>query len=163
MSLLQDSYFVVGISFVLFFAILAYLGVPGRLGAMLDARAAKIRADLDEARRLREEAQSLLSSYERKQKDVERLAAEIVERARADAAAAAEDGKAALERTVARRLKAAEDQIASAEAKAVREIRERAAQIAVAAAAEVIALRMTDGDAGALIDRAIAETARRLN
>jgi F-type H+-transporting ATPase subunit b len=163
MSLLYDTHFVVGISFVLFFALLAYLKVPGRLGAMLDGRAAKIRADLDEARRLREEAQSLLASYERKQKEVEKLAEEIIARARADAEQAAEAGKASLASAVERRLKAAGDQIAAAETAAVRQIRERAAQIAVAAAAEIMAKNMPEKDAGALIDAAIAETGKRLN
>ncbi|MEL6235385.1 MAG: ATP F0F1 synthase subunit B [Pseudomonadota bacterium] len=162
MSLLLNTDFLVVVSFVLFFAILYYFGVHKLLGSMLDKRADKIRSDLDEARALREEAQALLASYERKQKEVEKLAEEIVNRAAEDARAASAAGKEELERTVARRLRAAEDQIASAEASAIRQVRNEAITVAVAAATEVMRAKMSDSDAAGLIDAAIKETGARL-
>ena len=98
------------------------------LAGMLDKRADGIRTDLDEARGLREEAQALLASYERKQREVQDQADRIVAQARAEAEAAAEQAKADLRQSIDRRLAAAEDQIASAEAAAVREVRDRAVQ-----------------------------------
>jgi F-type H+-transporting ATPase subunit b len=122
---------------------------------MLDKRAEGIQSELDEARALREEAQTLLASYERMQKDVQDKAARIVEQARADAAAVAEQAKEDLKVSIARRMQAAEDRIASAEAGAVREVRNQAISIAIAAAQEVIAKQMTATDANKLIDDAI--------
>jgi F-type H+-transporting ATPase subunit b len=129
----------------------------------LDARAEAIRRDLDEARAIREEAQGLLAQYERKQKEVKDLAAEIVEKAKVEAARAAESGKEDIRRTVERRLKTATDQIAAAEAAAVKEIRDKAAAIAVAAAGEVIRTRMSGDDAEALIAGAIGEVEAKLH
>lgn len=163
MPFYYDSTFVVAVSFVLFLGILVWAGVPGMIAKALDARAAKIRHDLDEARRLRDEAQTLLASFERKQKDVERLASEILARAADDARAAADAGRAELERTVARRLRSAEDQIASAEQAAIRQVRDEAVNVAVAAAAAVLRESMTPERGAALTDAAIAETTRRLN
>ncbi|SRR6056297_49556 len=155
--------FVVLIGFVLFLAILFYFNVPSLLGGMLDKRAEGIKSDLDEARALREEAQTLLASYERKQREMAEQSERIVAQARADAEAAAETAKADLARSIERRLAAAEDQIASAEAKAVRAVRDRAVEVAIAAAGEIIAGRMAAADANSLIDASIDEVAARLN
>jgi F-type H+-transporting ATPase subunit b len=152
---LSNTNFVVLIAFLLFVALLVYLKVPTLLGGMLDKRAEGIQSELDEARALREEAQTLLASYERMQKDVQDKAARIVEQARADAAAVAEQAKEDLKVSIARRMQAAEDRIASAEAGAVREVRNQAISIAIAAAQEVIAKQMTATDANKLIDDAI--------
>ncbi|HEU0220689.1 MAG TPA: ATP F0F1 synthase subunit B [Paracoccaceae bacterium] len=163
MSLVYDTNVIYLVSFLIFIGILIWAKVPALIGRALDGRAARIRGEIEEARRLREEAQSLLASYERKQKEVERLAEDIIERAREDAQAAAAAGKANLERAVARRLKAAEDQIAAAEAAAIRQIRDKAASIAVAAAAEIMAKSMPPEEGARLIDAAIEETAKRLH
>jgi F-type H+-transporting ATPase subunit b len=112
---------------------------------VLDQRATDIQAELDEARRLREEALELHASFERKQEEVKDEAARIVDKAKADAQLAAEQTKADIEASIARRLKAAEDQIASAEASAVRQVRDQATAVAIAAAGDVIAKKM-DGD-----------------
>ncbi|MCZ4352577.1 F0F1 ATP synthase subunit B [Roseovarius aestuarii] len=152
---LSNSNFVVLIAFILFIALLLYLKVPTLLGGMLDKRAEGIQSELDEARALREEAQTLLAEYERKQKEVQERAARIVEQAKSDAAAAAEQAKEDLKVSIARRMQAAEDRIASAEAAAVREVRDSAVTIAVAAARDVIAKQMTATDANKLIDDAI--------
>lgn len=160
---LHNTNFVVLISFVLFIAVLVYLKVPGMLGGALDKRADGIRSELDEARALREEAQTILGSYERKQREVQDQADRIIAAARADAANAAEQAKTDLQKSIARRLAAAEDQIASAQAAAVRDVRDRAIAIAVAASAEVLAKQMTAAQANSLIDGAIAEVDAKLH
>lgn len=160
---LQNSDFVVLVAFILFFAVLFYLKVPGKIGGMLDGRADGIKSELDEARALREEAQSLLASYERKQKEVQEQADRIVAQAKLDAAAVADQAKADLEASIARRLRAAEDQIASAEAGAVKEVRDRAVVIAISAARELIAKQMTAADGNKLIDEAIATVEAKLH
>ena len=163
MSLLQDSHFVVGISFVVFFGLLAYLGVHKLIGRALDDRAGRIREELDEVRRLREEAQAIFAEFERKHREVDTQVGEIVAHAKAEAEQAAEQAKADLAASIERRLKGAEEQIAMAEANAVREVRDRAVQVAIAAAAEVMAARLTTGDADALVDDAIRSVGERLH
>ncbi|MEL7082636.1 MAG: ATP F0F1 synthase subunit B, partial [Pseudomonadota bacterium] len=121
---LSNTDFVVSISFLIFIGILVYFKVPGMLGRMLNDRAAGIESELEEARALREEAQTLLASYERKQKEVQEQADRIVAHAKTDAEEAAELAKADLEASIARRLAAATEQIASAEASAVKEVRD---------------------------------------
>ena len=163
MSLFQDSHFTVAVAFFLFLGLLAYLGVHRLVGKMLDDRAERIRSELDEARRLREEAQATFAEFERQSREVEAQAGEIVAHAKAEAEKAAEIAKADLAHSIERRLKAADEQIAMAEASAVREVRDRAIQVAVAAAAEVMAAKMTDEKAGALIDDAIKAVGERLH
>lgn len=160
---LANTDFIVLLAFILFIAILVYFKIPKLLGGMLDKRAEKIRSDLDEARALREEAQTLLASYERKQAEVKDQAERIVEAAKTEAAAAAEAAKADLEASIQRRLAAADDQIASAEASAVKTVRDRAVSIAVATAGEVVAKQMTDASAAELIDRSIDEVSGKLH
>ena len=160
---LQNTNFVVLIAFILFIAVLLYLKVPSLLGGMLDKRAEGIKSELDEARALREEAQTLLASYERKQKEVQEQADRIVAHAKEEASEAAEQAKEDLKGSIARRLQAAEDQIASAEAGAVKEVRDRAVTIAVAAAKDVIAKQMTAADGNKLIDDAIGEVEAKLH
>jgi F-type H+-transporting ATPase subunit b len=160
---LANTDFVVLISFILFLGLLAYFKVPGLLTKMLDERADGIRKDLDEARALREEAQTLLASYERKQKDVQVQAERIVEAARADAAATAEQAKRELESTITRRLAAADEQLASSEASAVKAVRDQAITIAIAAASEVMAKQMDATKAGTLIDDGIREVRAKLH
>jgi F-type H+-transporting ATPase subunit b len=163
MSFFGNSNLVVALSTGLFVLLIIYLKVPGKVAGMLDARADRIRNELEEARRLREEAQTLLASYERKQKEVEDQAQQIVANAKAEAEHAAVQAKADLEKSIARRLKAANDQIASAEASALKEVRDRAVSIAVKAAGEVIAKQMTAKSGGALIDDAIKEVGEKLH
>jgi F-type H+-transporting ATPase subunit b len=163
MDFLNNTDIVVAIGFLIFVGILVYFGVPGMITSRLDARAVKIQADLDEARALREEAQALLASYERKQREVKDLAEDIVTKARAEAEKAAEVGKEDIRRSVARRLRTATDQIDAAEKAAVRQIRDRAVAVAVAAAGDVIRDTMKVGDSDALIDASIAEVRDRLH
>ncbi|MEM9432448.1 MAG: F0F1 ATP synthase subunit B [Pseudomonadota bacterium] len=160
---LRNTDFVVLVSFLLFVALLVYLKVPGMLMGLLDKRAEGIKSDLDEAKALREEAQTILASYERKQKDVAVQAERIVETARKDAEAAAVQAKEDLKQSIARRLAAAEEQITSAEAAAVKSVRDSAVSAAIAAAGDVVAAKTSAADQNALIDAAIADVANKLH
>lgn len=160
---LFNTNFVVLIAFLLFVGALVWLRVPGLVAAQLDKRAEGIRAELDEARAIREEAQSLLASFERKQKEVRGQAERIVAHAREEAAEAADKAKEDLKASIARRLRAAEDQIASAEAGAVKAVRDRAIAVAVAAATEVVAREITAAQGNKLIAAAIADVEAKLH
>ncbi|WP_170428877.1 F0F1 ATP synthase subunit B [Ruegeria arenilitoris] len=160
---LANTDFVVFLGFIVFIAVLFYFKVPGMIGGALDNRAEGIKSELDEARALHEEARSLLASYERKQREVQTQADAIVAAAKDDAALAAEQAKADLEKSIARRLAAAQDQIASAEASAVKEVRDQAITVAVSAANAVLAKQMTATQANKLIDAAIADVGDKLH
>lgn len=160
---LRNTDFVVIIAFLVFIGILLYFKVPGTVGGMLDARGATIKAELDEARALREEAQALLASYERKQKDVAEQAERIVANARDEAQRAANTAKEEIRMSVARRLASAEEQLASAEAAAIKTVRDSAIVAAVGAAREVIAAQMSATDGNKLIDEAIATVDAKLH
>ncbi len=160
---LHNTDFIVFLAFILFIAVLFYFKVPTMLGGMLDKRAEGIQSELDEARALREEAQTLLASYERKQKEVQEQADRIVEHAKAEATTAAELAKEELKASIARRMAAAEDQIASAQASAVKEVRDQAVTVAIGAARDVIAAQMTAAQGNKLIEDAIAEVDAKLH
>lgn len=160
---LSNTDFVVAISFFLFVAVLFKFKVPSILGGLLDKRAEGIQAELDEARALREEAQSLLASYERKQLEVQEQADRIVAAAKEGAAEAAEQAKADLVTSIERRVQAARDQIASAETSAVNQVRDEAVRIAIKAASDVVAKEMSAAKAGSLIDDAIGTVQAKLH
>jgi F-type H+-transporting ATPase subunit b len=160
---LQNTNSVVLIAFIVFIGILIYMKVPAKLTGMLDARAATIKAELDEARSLREEAKSILATYERRQKEVQEQADRIVAQAKDEAMAAAEQAKADLKTSIARRLASATEQIASAEAAAIRQVREQAISVAVAAAGDVLSKQMTAEATSTSIDEAIAQVEARLH
>ena len=131
------------VGLILFFALLWYLKVPGKVGAMLDKQADNIKQELDGARQLREEAQALMAEYQRKRKEAEAEAEQIVADAKVEADRLAEEAKAALEEMIARRTKAAEAKIAQAEANAIAEVRSRAADVAAKAAEVLVASSTT--------------------
>jgi F-type H+-transporting ATPase subunit b len=160
---LANTNFIVLLAFIVFVGILLYVKVPAKIAALLDTRAVQIKAELEEARSLREEAKKLLASYERKQKDVQEQSDRIVASAKEEAMTAAAQAKADLKLSIARRLAAAEDQIASAEAGAIRQVREQAIAIAVSAAGDVLAKQMTAEGAQASIDVAIAQVEAKLH
>ncbi len=160
---LSNTNFIVAIAFVLFVAILLKAKVPAKLGGLLDARAVAIKAELDEARSLREEAKTILASYERKQKEVQEQSERIVANAKEEAMTAAAQAKEDLKVSIARRVAAAEERIASAQAGAVREVREKAVEIAVSVAGEVLAKQMTADVAAASIDDAIAQVEAKMH
>jgi len=159
----RSTEFVVTCAFILFLGVLAYAKVPTLIGTLLDRRAAGIKADLDEARALHEEARKLLGSYEQKFREVQVQSLAIVDGARREATAAAEQAKVDLQSSVARRLKSAEDQIASAEAAAVRAVRDQAVNVAVAAAGDLIARQMSAAERSKLVDSAIGEVEAKLH
>ncbi len=160
---LRNTDFVVLIAFIVFVGVLVFFKVPGLIGGLLDKRSNGIRSELDEARALREEAQTLLASYERKQKEVQDQADRIVANARAEAEDAAAQAKIDLETSIARRMKAAEEQIKSAEQAAVREVRDSAIAVAIAAAKDVISAQVTAEKANSMLDSSIEEVKTRLN
>ncbi|WP_246237269.1 ATP F0F1 synthase subunit B [Halovulum dunhuangense] len=160
---LDNTDFVVLLGFLIFVGVLLYFGVPKLITSKLDARAEEIRNELDEARTMREDAQSLLAEFEKRKEEVSDQAASIVAAAKSEGESALAAAKADLEATMARRLNAATEQIASAEQAAVREVRDRAVAVAVKAAAEVIAQKMNATQADALIDKAIAEVKGKLH
>ncbi len=160
---LRNTDFVVLLAFLLFIGIILYFKIPSKIGEMLDARSASIKSELDEARALRDEAQSLLASYERKQKEVQEQADRIVAAARDEAQEAAVSAKDDIATSITRRLAAAEEQIQSAQASAIKEVRDQAVLVAVGAAQDVIAKQMDAKSANALIDDAIAQVSAKLH
>ncbi len=160
---LHNTNFIVLMAFILFIAVLFYFKVPTLLIGMLDKRADGIKSELEEARGLREEAQTLLASYERKQQEVKDQADRIVTAAKAEAQEAADQARADLEKSITRRIAAAEEQINSAQSAAVKEVRDQAIVIAIAAAKDVIAKKMTAAEGNALIDSAIADVDAKLH
>lgn len=160
---LKNTDFIVAISFLLFIAVLFYFKVPKLLGGLLDKRAKTIRAELDEAKSLREEAQTVLASYERKSREVEAQSKKIVEQAKEEARLAAEQAKEDLKASMERRIAAAEDQITSAQDKAIKEVKDEAVRVAVAAAQAVIAGQMTAAQGNKLIDEAITAVGDKLH
>jgi len=133
------------------------------LTGMLDERAAKIKAELDEAQKLKEDAQKMLGQFQRKQRDALQEAEAIIAHAREEAGRFAERSMRELEATIKRRQRLAEEKIALAEAKAITEVRNTAVDIAMGAARQVIAERLGDTQGQALVDQAIAELPQRLN
>lgn len=160
---LRNTNFIVLLAFILFVAILLWVKVPAKLGAMLDGRAQAIKAELEEAKALREEAKAILASYERKSKEMMEQSDRIVAAAKAEAQAAAVAAKEDLKTSIARRLAAAEERIASAEAGAIREVRERAVDVAIAAASSVLSKQFAADGAAATIDDAIDQVAAKLH
>ena len=133
-----DAEFWVAVSFFIFLGVLVYFGVHKKVTDALDHRRDRIKAELDEARRLREEAQNLLAHYQQKQKDAEGEAAAILTNAKADAERMAVEAEAKMNEFVARRTKMAESKIAMAEAQALADVRAAAADAAVTAAERIL-------------------------
>lgn len=136
------------VGLILFFALLWYLKVPGKVGAMLDQQANNIKQELDGARKLREEAQALMAEYQRKRKEAEAEADQIIADAKVEAVRLADEAKAAVEEMIVRRTKAAEAKIAQAETNAVAEVRARAADVAVLAAETIVTSSIANKEVG---------------
>ena len=160
---LRNAEFVVTVAFIVFVALIIYLGVPKLLGRMLDDRARMIRNDLDEARLLRDDAQKLLASYDAKMKEVAEQSARIVAAAKDEAKAAGAQARVDLDISITRRLAAAEDQIASAVKSAEIAVRDQAIAVSIAVAGEVLARQMTADGAAASVDAAIVEVGAKLH
>ena len=153
MDMIKEPEFWVAVAFVLFVGVLLYVGVHKKLTEALDDRASRIRAKLDEARRLRDEAAKLLAEYQRKQREAEREAEAIVADARAEAERVAAEARVKMEEFVARRTKLAEAKIGQAEAQALADVRAAAADAAVSAAEAIL----RDAARGKVADDLIAQ------
>lgn len=159
----QTAEFWVAVAFVIFCGILIYVGVHRKIFAALDQRSARIKAELDEARRLRDEAAQLLAEYQRKQRDAEREAAGIVAGAKSEAERLAAEARTKMEEFVARRTQMAETKIAQAESQALADVRIAAAEAAVAAAEKILAQTVKGKVAEDLMAQGIADAAKKLN
>ncbi len=157
-----DPHFWVGVAFALV-VVLIYRPVSRGIVAALDARAAKIKSRLDEAFTLREDAQEMLATYRRKQRDAAKEADDIIAHARAEAERLAEQHARDLEESVKRREKMAMDRLAQAEAQAIKEVQDLAVEVAVDAARRVLAQTITAEQAASLVDGAITDLAHKLH
>lgn len=149
------------VALLLFFGLLIYLKVPQQIAGMLDSRSQAIAKELHEARRLREEAEALLADYETKRAAAETEAQAIVEAAKEQAAAVAEETRLAMQAAMARRERQAEDRIQSAETKAADEVRAAAADAAIAAAERMLRERMNDQAQSQLVREGVADMKRK--
>jgi F-type H+-transporting ATPase subunit b len=158
-----EAEFWVAVAFVIFCAGLVYLGVHRMVLDALDARRAQIKSELDDARRLKEEAQKLLDEYRRRRQDAESEAEAIIAGARAEAERLAIEAGAKMEDFVARRTKQAETKIAQAEAQALADVRAAAADAAVAAAGKILTEATTGKVADTLVAQGIEDVKKKLN
>ena len=161
--MLHEAEFWVALGFIVFLGLLGYVGVHRQIAKSLDERGARIKAELDEAKKLKDEAAALLADYQRKRGEAEHEAADIVAGARAEAERLAAEARAKIEEFVARRTKLAETKIAQAEAQAAADVRAAAADAAVAAAEKILAQQAKGELAGALIAKGIEDVRKKLN
>ena len=156
-----DATFFAFVAFAIFFVVLILLGVPGMIMSALDARSQAIAKELHDARRMREEAEKLLADYQAKRAQADAEAKTIVDTAKEQAAAVAEETRQSMMAAMARREKQVDDRIANAETKAVDEVRAAAAEAAIAAAERMIRERMNDDTQAALIEEGVGEMKRK--
>jgi F-type H+-transporting ATPase subunit b len=153
----------VAIAFVILMIVFGYFGIHRTVLKALDHRGERIKAELDDARRLKEEAAKLLAEYKTKRASAEREAEEIISNAKAEAERIAVEAKAKMEDFVARRTKTAESKIALAEAQAIADVRSAAANAAVAAASTILSQSVKGSVADDLMTKGIAEVSAKLN
>jgi F-type H+-transporting ATPase subunit b len=158
-----DAEFWVAVAFVVFIGGLIYLGVHEMMVNYIDQRRDRIKAELDEALRLKEEAQALLAQYQRKQREAEQEAAAILAGASAEAERMLAEAKAKMEEFVARRSKMAESKIAQAEAQALADVRAAAAEAAVGAAERILTQTVKGEVADRLVVKGIDDVKAKLN
>jgi|SRR5262245_12060001 len=163
MEIFSNPEFWVGVGFACVIALFVYLKVPALVGRMLDARAAAIAKELDDARTLREEAEKLLADYRGKVAQAQAEVDTIMAEARREAERFTSESRAQLQAQAERRAKAAEEKIALAEAQAMAELRALAADAAISAAEKLIIARLDDKRASDLIKRSLEEIPSKLN
>ena len=159
----EDPEFWVLIAFVIFLGVLVRFGVPKMALSALDDRSARIKQALDEAQRLRSEAQAVLTQYQQKRAEAEKEAQAIIVSARVEAERLAGEAKGKVEEFVARRTKMAESMIAQAEAQALADVRAAAADAAVAAAEKILVQTTHGAAAESLIAKGISDLKAKLN
>ena len=152
---LADPSLWVAVSFFGFVALLVYYKVPAKIAGALDDRADQIKAELDEAKKLREDAQSVLAEYQRKQRDAQKEAEEIITQAKKEAEALAVETEQKLSEQLERRTQQAEDKIARAEIQAINEVQKMAAEMSVQAADHILRDSVSGDKANDLIKDAI--------
>ncbi|MHC2672507.1 F-type H+-transporting ATPase subunit b [Bradyrhizobium diazoefficiens] len=153
----------VAIAFVILMVVFGYLGVFKSAMTALDHRAARIKAELDDATRLKQEAAKVLADYKARSAMAEREAADIIANAKIEAERIATEAKAKMEDFVARRTKTAESKIALAEAQAVADVRAAAAEAAVQAASTILSQSVKGQVADDLLAKSISEVRQKLN
>jgi F-type H+-transporting ATPase subunit b len=163
MSLFHSPDFWVAVAFILFVAIVWRAGAFGAIASALDDRTARIRRELDDARKLREEAEALVAEYRQRRSEAENEAAAIVSAARTEAEDLTAEAEKRMQEFVARRTKLAETKIAQAEAQALADVRAAAADTAVRAAEQVLNETVKDKAADGLIANAIKDVKARLS
>jgi F-type H+-transporting ATPase subunit b len=158
-----ESEFWVGVGLLIFLAIIIFVAkAPRAIAASLDERSAKIQSDLNEAARIRAEAEAMLADIRVQREEAERQATQMIAAAEADAARMAVEARARLEEQVARRAALAERKIATAEAQATADVKAAAAELAAEAAERVLAARIAGAKSDPLVDAAIGQLAERL-
>jgi F-type H+-transporting ATPase subunit b len=162
MEFAQDAEFWVFVGLIIFIGGLIWVKVPAMAAKALDARGEKIQAELNEALRLRQEAQALLASIKVQREDSERVAAEMIANARADSARLAAEAAVKLEEQIKRRQAMAERKIATAEAQAAADVKAAAGELAAQIAEQVLAGRLQGLKSDPLIDRAVGEMPGKL-
>jgi len=162
MEIFAEAEFWVAVGLLVFLGILVWVKVPGAIAANLDARAAKIQHELDEAKRIREEAEALLASLIAERKEAEKQAKDMLANAEAEAKRMAVEAEERLEDTLKRRQQVAERKIASAEAQAQADIKSAAADLAAQAAETILAARLAGQKSDPLIDKGVSGLAGKL-
>lgn len=161
--MLESPEFWVAVAFVGFLAVVLYFKLPAMINERLDERASRIRGELEEAQRLREEAQALYAQYKRKAEDAAEEAKSIADQAKSEAERFANEARAALAASLERRKALAEAKIEQAEAQAVQAIRDATVEASVAAAREVLSAEIKGEKADNLIDHSISELKKHLH
>jgi len=159
----MDATFWALVGLVLFFALITYLKVPGMITASLDTRAEQIRSELEQAKRLREDAQQLLAEYQRKRKEAESEAASILATAEKEATQLRAEAKAKTEDYIVRRTALAEQKIRQAETDAINEVRASAVDLAIAAAERLLSDKVDAKASGELFKAAVSDVKTQLN
>jgi F-type H+-transporting ATPase subunit b len=158
-----ESEFWVAVGLLIFLAIIIFVAkAPKAIAASLDERSAKIQSDLNEAARIRAEAEAMLADIRAQREEAERQAAQMIAAAEADAARMAVEARTRLDEQVARRAALAERKIATAEAQAAADVKAAAAELATQAAERVLAARIAGAKSDPLVDTAIGQLAERL-
>ena len=153
----------VAIAFLIFVGILLKIRAPEQVLKTLDDRSARIKAELDEALKLRREAEEILAQYRRRQDEAEKTAQSMIHNAGVEAERMAAEAQAKVEEFIARRTRMAEIKIAQAEAQALADVRAAAADVAVAAAETILANTTRGATAEALVAQGIADLKAKLN
>lgn len=158
-----DASFFVALAFVLLIAGFIKLKLPARVIEALDERATAIKAELDEARNLRQEAMAVLADYKKRVQEAEKEAAVLIEQAQEDAKRIAEESTQALQERLERKTKQAEEKITRAEAQLIQEVRCASGYLAVDAAAVLIAQNMTATQSNKLVKDTVARLAKNFH